>query len=153
MEALPPPIATTPELTPVRPPPGSPDFKGATGARSPAAQPLEAPLPAPKPMTALEFLDPGRRIKTVPLKHPFRWNGTDVSSISVRRLATAEVASWRERVTANQADSYDLYATMTGLPAPVLRGLDSDDGEDVLAAAFDFLPRWLQQEEAASPAI
>ncbi|WP_336802296.1 hypothetical protein [Kaistia sp. MMO-174] len=152
MEALPPPIATTPELTPVRPPPGSPDFKGSTGAPTLTAQPPEAPSQAPQPMTALEFLDPGRRIKTVPLKHPFHWDGKKVGSVSVRRLATAEVASWRERVAANQADSYDLYAMMTGLPAPVLRGLDSDDGDEVLAAAFDFLPRWLQQEEAASPA-
>lgn len=143
METLPPPINAKRELTPIVPPPGAPD------SSSPSAQHQAPAVPSRPvfPVSAVEFLDPKRREKDVPLQHPFLVDGVEWTNVRVRRLATFEVGAWRERVLANEADSYDLYAIMTGLPAPILRGLDAEDGSSIVAAAVDFLPRWLVENE------
>lgn len=143
METLPPPINAKRELTPIVPPPGAPD------AASPSVEQQAPPaISRPAfPVSAVEFLDPKRREKVVPLEHPFRLDGAEWTEVRVRRLATFEVAAWRERVVANEADSYDLYAIMTGLPAEVLRGLDAEDGNSIVAAGLGFLPRWLAENE------
>lgn len=101
------------------------------------------PEPAAKPdagkpeVAALEFEDDAA--KPVPLKRPFRYEGELVKAITVRPLLTAEYGDViRDDGT---YDRFDAYALMTGLPAPVLRGLDARDGEEVTGIAYDFLPR------------
>lgn len=140
MENLPPPIDDTPALTPVRPPRGSPD-----AARAPAAEPA-APKPDEPRVAALDF--DARPSVVVPLAYPFTWEGKKVTSIAVRRLVTSEVATLC--AGGKSPDPFDAYAVMTGFPAAVLRGLDSDDGSAVAEAAFDFLPRLLRDAYSAS---
>lgn len=147
-EKLPPPIdATAAALKPVAPPPGSPDFArqqgpGPVGEAAPA--PAAAPV-APPPVAALDFV--GDRGKTIPLDHPFRWDGRLIEMIEVRRLRMQHLS---DLVAAGRHDDlYEVYAEMTGLPAAVLRGLDPDDGVRVTEVAFDFLPRALREAHAS----
>lgn len=136
MENLPPPIDTTPSLKPVVPPPDAPD--AAAGGVSPVEVP---PRAAPRPqVAALEF--EGVRFRDVPLEFPFTWDGQRVDVVTVRRLLTRQVAELCP--DGNAPDVFEVYAAMTGLPAPVLRGMDSDDGQAVAGAAWDFLPRLLR---------
>lgn len=140
MENLPPVIDDTPRLAPVRPPQGSPD-----DARSQAAEPAAPKVRAPEVAT-LEF--EARPGALVPLAYPFSWEGRKVTGIPVRRLLTSEVAALC--VGGKTPDVFDAYAVMTGFPAAVLRGLDSDDGSAVAEAAFDFLPRLLRDAYSGS---
>ncbi|MCX5512293.1 hypothetical protein C3941_09500 [Kaistia algarum] len=143
METLPPPIAGEPTLKPV--PRSDRDAAAAGGPAGPI-------VPAAH-VAVLDFLDPERLAVDIPLDHPFRLGGSEIRSVHVRRPLTAEVGEWNTRVQAGTADTYDLYAIMTGLPAPVLRGMVADDGALVNKAAFDFLPRWLRtaSESPANP--
>lgn len=138
MEDLPPPIADTPSLPPVAPPIGSPDAARRTAE---AVAPAPAPAkPNPPLVAALDFVD--RKARDVPLQYPFVLDGRRISVITVRRLLTAQVAVLCQGGKA--PDPFDCYAVMTGLPAPVLRGLDGDDGQAVAEAAYDFLPLLLR---------
>ncbi|GJD93348.1 hypothetical protein [Methylobacterium iners] len=129
----------TAELPP--PPP-----EGALGEAASATLPTAAEPPPPAEVAILRFLDPGSISKEVPIRYAFEWEGREVRSIQVRRLAVAEVGA----VIAAMPEGmpYDLYlflAAMTGLPAPVLRGLIDDDGAELLAAARPFLPRIVEE--------
>ncbi|MFG1317992.1 phage tail assembly protein [Xanthobacter autotrophicus] len=138
MENLPPPIDTAPAFTPVAPPPGSPDATRRVGA--PVTAP-EAPAPQARPAAAALEFESGRT-REVPLSFPATWEGRRIGVVTVRRLITAEVAALVP--DGKVPDVFEVYAVMTGLPAPVLRGLDGDDGQAVAEAAFDFLPRLLR---------
>ena len=143
-DKLPPPIDAEPALKPVLPTPGSPDYDRRNGAAdAPAATvEAEAPAAAPPPVAVLQFQAGDLRSKRIPLDWPFDVDGVTIDAITVRRLPMATVnqlvASERYR------DLYEIYAEMTGLPAGGLRGLDADDGERVLGACWDFLPRLLR---------
>lgn len=134
LETLPPVIGGEPTLTPVARPDGD-----TIAAGGPAG-----PLVPVAHIAVLDFLSPERLSVDIPLDHSFRLDGAEIRSVHVRRPLTAEVGGWNEQVQAGKADTYDLYAIMTGLPAPVLRGLIADDGAAVNRAAYDFLPRWLR---------
>ena len=76
---------------------------------------------------------------TVPLQYPFVREGRAVDSITVRRLTVGEVGDVLDSLPPD-FDNHDIYAVMTGLPAPALRGLVDVDGDKVMAVAYDFLP-------------
>ncbi|WP_020179776.1 phage tail assembly protein [Methylopila sp. M107] len=102
--------------------------------------------PAPKPEVAdLAFTGKRVRSRTVDLAFPFEIDGRIVDSVTIRRLNGFEIAELAGVVIKADGgfDRYEVFAAMTGLPAPVLRGLDQDDGVDVLAVCQDFLPRVL----------
>ena len=142
MEKLPPLIDATPRLTPVRPPQGSPNDRA-------SVEQVDAPPPVSQAGATLDFLDPAAFEKTEPLAFPFRLGGEEIRVIRIRRPTVEQVAQWTARNIRGEADTWDLYAIMTGLPAPVLRGLEVDDGGRVLEAARDFLPRWLRTGSAS----
>lgn len=83
------------------------------------------------------------------LRFPFVWEGVRRDSITVRQLTTGEVGKvseeWARRKQAPKL--IDIYAVMTGLPAPVLRALPSLDGDPVFAAAYGFLPPSFRGED------
>jgi hypothetical protein len=102
--------------------------------------------PAPPQVAELDFLSLEKLVAIVPLDHPFRLDGRKVCEIRVRKLTVAQVAELTARAGSTGFDLYDVYAVMTGLPAPVLRGLVDDDGEAVIGKAYDFLPRAFRTE-------
>ena len=67
--------------------------------------------------------------------------GKVIDTITVRRLPVGSIGDLIESLPSDRHDNFDIYAAMTGLPAPVLRGLIDVDGEQVAGACFDFLPR------------
>ncbi len=124
------------------------------GDSAPATVEADAGLPARPPeeiqdVAELEFVD-GSHQKSVPLKYPFRLNGREVKVVTVRRLTLGQVDAFIRRAAAASFSTFDIYAEMTGLPAPVLRGLIDEDGNAVVDAAYDFLPRALKAESASS---
>ncbi|MCF4125053.1 phage tail assembly protein [Methylobacterium sp. SyP6R] len=122
---------------PALPPEGAPGEAPAPAAPAPVAPPASRPEAA-----VLDFLDPAAIRTDIPLDYPFRHEGREVRSITVRRLTTAEVGAVIEAIPEGaNYDLYDFVAAMSGLPAPVLRGLIDDDGAEVLAKARPFLPR------------
>ncbi|MGF3028018.1 phage tail assembly protein [Methylobacterium aquaticum] len=127
------PLAEMPALPP----------EGAPGEAPTPAAPAPAAAPVPRPaVVALDFLDPAAIRTDIPLEYPFRHEGREVRSVTVRRLTTAEVGAVIEAIPEGaNYDLYDFVAAMSGLPAPVLRGLIDDDGAEVLARARPFLPR------------
>lgn len=104
-----------------------------------------APARSTPPLVAvLDFLD-ARQAET-PFVHPFRWNGAEVRSFTARRLLMAEVGQLVETARGGEDfDPIEFYAAMTGLPAPVIRGLDADDGALLVDTCYPFLPRVAQQ--------
>ncbi len=102
--------------------------------------------PEPAEVAALDFLSLDGLVTVVPLEHPFRLDGHKVSEVKVRKLTVSQVGELTARAGASGFDLYDVYAEMTGLPAPVLRGLIDDDGERVIGKAYDFLPRAFRTE-------
>lgn len=124
------------------------------GDSATAAVEADAGLPAKPPeeiqdVAELEFVDASHQ-KSVPLKYPFRLNGREVKVVTVRRLTLGQVDAFIRRAAASSFSTFDIYAEMTGLPAPVLRGLIDEDGNAVVDAAYDFLPRALKAESASS---
>lgn len=102
--------------------------------------PKAAPRPAPE-FAVLEFLDPSAVSKRVPIDFPFKWDGQNVTAVTVRRLSLAEVAVTMEACqAADDGDLTPFYAAMIGLPAPVLRGMIEQDGQKVVDACTPFLP-------------
>lgn len=135
-EELPPTIEGAPSLTAVTPPPGSPDEARRQAGQQAAPAPMTTSDAAPA-VAVLEFVTAAAQ--TIRLQHPFRLDGRLVDCVHVRRLSLAQVS---ELVVAGRTgDLYEVYAVMCDLAAPVLRGLDGDDGEAVVEAAYDFLPR------------
>jgi hypothetical protein len=145
-DELPPPIDAEPALKPVLPPPGSPDYKRRAGAKAegaaeaPAAA-AEAPSVAEPVAALLQFA--GERHKRVTLSFPFMDNGVQRDVVVINRLTMSHV----DRLVreGRHSDLYEIFAEMTGLPAPVLRGMDADDGERMIAEGADFLPRSLRE--------
>lgn len=86
------------------------------------------------------------RSRTIPLSFPFHHDGKLIDHVVVTRLVTRDVAAL---VAQDTGDPYHAYSMMTGLPPDVLRGLDADDGERVVEAAYDFLPRVFRKEDAS----
>jgi hypothetical protein len=99
----------------------------------------------PRPETArLEFVTEAEtRVQTHDLEHPFHLDGEVIKTITINRLTISEVG---DTVSAGIDDYYDIYAVMTGLPAPVLRGLMDVDGDSVVGKCRDFFPSFLLKE-------
>lgn len=109
--------------------------------------------PAPRaavPPAKLEF-EGSAHERIIPLKYPFKHpeTGEMVRQITVRRLLTAEVEEAIETVLTEGYSNFVLYARMTGLTVPILRGLMDEDGDAVTDAAYDFLPRIFRTEPAS----
>ncbi|RLQ88925.1 phage tail assembly protein [Notoacmeibacter ruber] len=94
----------------------------------------------PAEIAELDFLE--EPSVTVTLRYPFRFDGREVRTVTIRPLSVAETGGV---IQANRdASVHDFYAVMTGLPAAVIRALPGEDGEAVTGAAFDFLPRFMR---------
>lgn len=121
------------------------------GAETPGSEPAaKSPPRPPVPPAKLEF-EGSAHERVIPLKHPFKHpeTGKMVREIIVRRLLTAEVEEAIETVLAEGYSNFVLYAKMTGLTVPILRGLMDEDGDAVTDAAYDFLPRVFRTETAS----
>ncbi len=107
--------------------------------------------PAEEPAAEADVLDfvSSTHELAVPLKHAFRLNGKVVDTIVVKRLTLGQVDTFVRRAAASSFSTFDIYAVMTGMPASVLRGLVDEDGDAVVDAAYDFLPRALKAESAS----
>lgn len=123
------------------------DNSGPAAPQAPAT-PVRAPSPKPE-IAKLDFVTAGRTV-TIELEHPFHFEGDLVETITVRRLLVGEVGELVDSMPKDRVDNFEIYGAMTGLPAPVLRGLVDVDGERVVAAAYDFLPRLFRPAAAAS---
>ncbi|MGX1100268.1 hypothetical protein [Amorphus sp. MBR-141] len=121
-----------------------PDLENAGGGETSEAKPADADV------ARLDFVDATKREKVIPIVHTFRWDGAVVTSVTVRRLVTDEVADLLARSAGGNVSRYEIYSQMTGLPASVLRGLDDEDGDAVTGACYDFLPRVFRPTESAS---
>lgn len=100
-----------------------------------------------KPEVAtLDFIGDDLPAQSFVLKHPFRWEGTRVDTITVRQLSVAQLGALMGRLqrAGKPSELFDIYAEMCGLPAPVLRALPTADGEPIVDKAFDFLPRYFR---------
>lgn len=114
-----------------------------SGDKVPAADTPPSPAPTrPMPIMQLDFV--AAATKTVPLDFAFRLDGRLIETVDVRRLTTGEVDQFLKEHAAGFS-TFDVFAVMTGLPAPVLRGLIAEDGDKVTDAALDFLPRAIRQ--------
>ncbi|OJH56017.1 hypothetical protein [Agrobacterium pusense] len=112
-----------------------------------AVSPVAAePAVSKRPRKALRFTA-GEFSKIVPLQFPFEDDELGaVSQITVRRLTVGEVGELIDQRTGGEEDNFDIYASMTGMPAEVLRGLMDVDGEEVTRVCFDFLPPMFRAE-------
>ncbi|QFR32371.1 phage tail assembly protein [Ancylobacter sp. TS-1] len=137
-----PPIDSTPQITPVKPPPGSPNDPARAGApMEEAAEAPARPKVAGPAVAVLDFV--AGREHTVTLRWPFVLDGITHSEVRIRRLTTEQV---RQVIGVGEqsVDLYSAYALMTGLPPQVLRGLDAEDGLEVTEVCSDFLPQLLR---------
>lgn len=128
-------------------PKGIPIGDGDAPPLPPPGLPGESPAPEPRPSrkaavaAVLTFLEPDAISTSVPLRHPFAWDGAEIRSVTVRRLSAAEVGLIAgDLVDGDTVELYAFYAAMTGLPAEVLRGMIDDDNVAVTEAALPFLP-------------
>ncbi len=104
---------------------------------TPAAE-LVAPAPRKRlPAQQLQFVV--SPTVEIPLQYSFVLDGRTVDAIIVRRLTVAEVGDVVDQLP-DDFDNFDIFAHMTGLPAPVLRGLVDVDGQALVDAGYDFLP-------------
>lgn len=89
---------------------------------------------------------------TVPLEFAFDHPELGhIASVIVRRLTVGQVGDILDRRSRTSApDLYDIYAEMTQLPAPVLRGLEAGDGGRVVEVCWDFLPPVFRPAETAT---
>jgi hypothetical protein len=123
---------------------------GAEGEVTEASAPA-LPSPTQAEVAILEFEDPAGMIEEVPLNHPFRWKGEWLRKVSIRRLIFAEALRVNEEAqkAGREVTSIDLFAAMTALSAPVIRGMEAADADRVTKACLPFLP--LTEEDRASP--
>lgn len=88
--------------------------------------------------------------RMIPLEFPFEDEQLGlVEHITVRRLTVGDLGGILDGRDPNAADNFDIYAAMTGIPAPILRGLIAVDGEEVSQVCYDFLPRIFRPREPA----
>lgn len=114
------------------------------GAAAPA-------VPSKREIAQLQFTK--ETFIDIPLAFPFTHADIGlVDSIRVHRLTVGEVGDILDGRAADAPDMFDIYEAMTFVPAAVLRGLISEDGEAVTGACFDFLPRMLRPVPRASSA-
>ncbi|MEZ5782055.1 MAG: hypothetical protein R3D70_10565 [Rhizobiaceae bacterium] len=121
--------------------PEAPAASGETAAAPAGAAPPQTVIVPAVEVAALEFTGKKPRVTEIKLDYPFLFAGEEIASIRVRRLTVNEVGVLLETVPDKRPDNFQIYAAMTGLPAPVLRGLIDVDGERVVGACWDFLPR------------
>ncbi|MDC7787374.1 phage tail assembly protein [Rhodoplanes tepidamans] len=142
---LPSPIDVERSLTPVAPPPGSPDHARRSGASAPAGAAPATQTPAPaaaRPLPAERLAFKGRaREEVIALDWPFERDGNVVETITVRRLTVAEVAEVVDSGALAEHGLWAVWAAQAGLTVGELRGLDEDDGGRVTEACNRFLPR------------
>ncbi|MCJ8506614.1 hypothetical protein MUU53_01670 [Rhizobium lemnae] len=117
------------------------------------ATPIAAKSEQAAQATAVQAEKPSRKIerltfvgaqatREIPLEYPFEHPSTGiVEAITVRRLTVGEVGNLLDNRNPDEPDNFDIYAIMTDIPAPILRGLVDIDGEEVSQVCFDFLPR------------
>lgn len=119
------------------------EAEAAKGEPAKAAAQVQTVVSKPE-IAELNFVGAGRSVVET-LDYPFNLDGVRISAVTVRRLTGYEIAAFvREHLSDDGTfDRYALYSVMTGLPAPVLRGLDQDDGMKVTGACSTFLPRVL----------
>lgn len=119
--------------------------EAAVAKGEPAKAPQGRPAARPVEVAKLDFVGAERSVVET-LDFPFDLDGVRVSAVTIRRLTGYEIAAFvREHLNDDGTfDRYALYSYMTGLPAPVLRGLDQDDGMKVTGACSNFLPRVLR---------
>lgn len=121
-----------------------PNTAGPSG--SPKAEVKQAPVEPAK----LDFIGTGHFL-TVVLKHPFNHpeTGETVTEITIRRLLTSEMEDAIAGALDGDFSNFNLYARMTGLSVPILRGLIDEDGAVVTDTAYDFLPPVFRAESAS----
>lgn len=127
--------------------------KPLTGASTGASTGAPAAPAAALPAREVEKLAFSRSTATtVPLEFAFDHPELGhIASIIVRRLTVAQVGDILDRRSRTSApDLYDIYAEMTQLPAPVLRGLEAGDGGRVVEVCWDFLPPVFRPVETAT---
>lgn len=131
------PVVPADQMPPVPPvPPAEPEV--------PAQGAVSAPAPA---VAALDFQQP--RVTSVHLKWPYsRPDGTIVTEITVRALTLAQMGDLG--AADRLGDLYEIYGAMCGMPAAELRGLDADDGSEVVTAAYPFLPLLIRRAHRLS---
>lgn len=96
-----------------------------------------------RPIAVLKFIKPMQ--ESVPLQFPFQHPELGaVEAVTVSRLTVGQMGDMLDRRDPKAPDLFDIYATMTGLEADVLRGLEATDGERVTGVCFDFLPPLLR---------
>ncbi|PWV97697.1 hypothetical protein DFR52_106222 [Hoeflea marina] len=105
---------------------------------------------APVEPAKLDFIGTGHFL-TIPLKHPFHHpeTGKPVTEITIRRLLTSEMEDAIAGALDGEFSNFILYARMTGLSVPILRGLIDEDGARVTDAAYDFLPPVFRAESGS----
>lgn len=118
---------------------------GAARRLTPAARPVVI-VPV-REVAELEFTGAKKPWRDIPLEYPFPPGGREVAEIRVRRLTVSEVGDLL-RPCRMTGPTPDIYAVMAGLLAPVLRGLIDVDGERVVGACWDFLPRSFRPAQA-----
>ncbi len=93
----------------------------------------------------------GKQRTEVKLEFPFLHPELGmIDKITVRRLSVGEVGALLENLPKDEPDNFWIYSKMTGVPAPVLRGLIDIDGEEVTNICYDFLPRVFRPRSTAS---
>ena len=105
---------------------------------------------APVEPANLDFIGT-RHFLTVVLKHPFHHpeTGETVTEITIRRLLTSEMEDAIAGALEGDFSNFNLYARMTGLSVPILRGLIDEDGAVVTDTAYDFLPPVFRAESGS----
>ncbi len=127
--------------------------EGAEGEEPQADATAVAKAKADNPLVAaLRFVAADAMAKTIPLECPFEWDGTVYSSVTARKLTYAEVTRVYERAKDGDGEVklIEFYAEMTGLPAAVIRGMESGDAQAVVEGCYPFLPRQLRSETSPS---
>lgn len=128
-------------------PPDDPDFDEDAKAKSePASQASTSAAAAPTgspaafPAAALDFVDDVSVL--VPIDGKFRQGGMVVSSFTCRPLTLGKVQELSRRAARDDGiELMEIYAAIAGTDAATLRGLREPDGDKVVEAARDFLPR------------
>lgn len=102
-----------------------------------------APAAEQKPV-AIDFTDPAKRTKSIPLAHPVSFGGKAIEAINLRRMTQGEVAALIEQSAGKDGPvRFPLFCDFPDgkIPEELFRALDDDDAFTIDAAAADFLPR------------
>jgi len=100
------------------------------------------------------FDNENRRSKVMPLEWPFTLNGNRYTEIRIRRVTTAELEEYFERMdAASDGEKKKLVLPIFDAPAEVIGALDPDDSDNLTKEGRDFLPRRFrgETEPASTP--